>query len=183
MQKLESQIPRQFSDRNVDRCSLMFSQSMRVPFSFPEIDPHAAMCIIKSSSIIKRPVSPRVVTWLIPPRLNGLVPGNGIYTVKAVVCTRNAFPESPSLISRVFRSFSSGQVNKCEREKRRGGCLHVLGSRDASPAEDTPFLSNFLSITRDNISRIYERARAVCFRTFARYLNWSCSSPHPPCNE
>lgn len=36
---------------------------------------------------------------------------------------------------------------------------------DASPAEDTFFLTSFLDVTRDNVSKIYERALSLFSRS------------------
>lgn len=127
-----------FSDRNFDRRSYTLPQSMRrVPFSLPEIDPRAAMCIIKSSGIIKHPVPPRVVTELIPPRLNGLVLGNGTYPGRRSFALATLFRNHRLSSPARSGAFSSGQVNKCEREKGRGSCLHVLGFRDVRPQPKT----------------------------------------------
>jgi len=99
-----------------------------------------AMCIMRSSGIIKR-VQP--LERLIPPRLNGLVPGNEVYpgrrTFALVVVFRNhSLPDSKDV--QEF-PYLSEQVNKCEWRC----CLHVLTHN-----EDISFLPNFSSTTRDS---------------------------------
>jgi len=164
-----------FPIESVDRRSLSRVPRNQRAFPLRRRKSISAACVVKSNGIIKRSdPSPRAVARLIPPRLNGLVPGNrrgeGVvapfqrwsFTLAALF--RNHCP--PRLRAR------GNQVNRCER-----GTLFTRSRlrRDASSlpqVQSSPVQSTLLATPASSMSRAITYLRYE--RRFGRFVGSVC---------